>query len=400
MHIVLVNSEYPSLSGQGQGGIATYTYTMADALKSQGHTVHILLRQGASEDQIPGNCIPVFYAYEPPAGFIKRIQYRFQNDPMHWEEGHARGLRSKLLKLHAQDKIDIVEIPEFGGAGASCTSPLPFPIVVNFHMSSALVDEINGVKPDKKRLIQYLFEEKTVKNACGYRCPSEAIHTDVVKRYGVDQEKTTLIPNPVSCRPFDVIEKLHTGDVRFHILFIGRFERRKGAEVLLKGIKEILRIDDNIHITIAGETEFDGTDIYRNAIERVLSQQQRQRIWFLGSVDRSKLFILYCRSSILLAPSLFENAPYSILEAMSAGLPVVASSSGGIPEIITHNTSGLLFENENTDSMVECIRKLYTQREFGAQLAENAYNRIRNNYSPEIIAQKTLSFYESIISQK
>lgn len=399
MHIVLVNSEYPSLTGQGQGGIATYTYTMADALKSQGHTVHILLRQGVSEDQIPGNCIPAFYAYEPPTGLIKRIQYRFQNDPVHWEEGHARGLQNKLLKLHAQDKIDIVEIPEFGGAGASCTAPLPFPIVINFHMSSALVDEINGVKPDKKRLIQYSFEEKTVKNASGYRCPSEAIQTDVLRRYGIYQKKIALIPNPVSSRPFDAIEKHHTGDLRFHILFIGRLERRKGAEILLKGIKEILRIDDTIHITIAGETEINGTDGYRDVIERVLNQQQRQRIWFLGPVDRSKLFILYCRSSILVAPSLYENAPYSILEAMSAGLPVVASSSGGIPEIITHNTSGLLFENENTDAMVECIRKLYKEREFGAQLAENAYNRIKNNYSPEIIAQKTLSFYESVINQ-
>jgi glycosyltransferase involved in cell wall biosynthesis len=396
MHIVLVNSEYPSLSGQGQGGIATYTYTMADALRSQGHTVHILLRQGVSEDQIPGNCIPAFYTYEPPAGFVKRIQHRFQNDPMHWEEGHTRGLRSKLLKIHAQDKIDIVEIPEFGGAGAACTKPLPFPVVINFHMSSALVDEINGTKPDKNRLTQYSYEEKTVHNASGYRSPSEAILNDVSKRYTIDHKKITVIPNPVSSKPFDAIEKYHTGDLRFHILFTGRLERRKGAELLLKGIKEILTIDDTIHITIAGETESNGTDGYRKAIERVLNQQQRQRIWFLGPVDRSKLFILYCRSSILLAPSLFENAPYSILEAMSAGLPIVASSGGGIPEIITHNTSGLLFENENIDSMVECIRKLYTEREFGALLAENAYNRIKTPIHQKSSQKKLFHFMNQL----
>jgi glycosyltransferase involved in cell wall biosynthesis len=399
MHIVLVNSEYPSETGQGQGGIATYTYTMADALKSQGHTIHILLRRGVSADQFPKNCVPVFYEYEAPSSLTKRIQHRFQNNPSHWEEGHSRGLRSKLLKLNAQDKIDIVEIPEFGGAGFSCTPPLPFPVVINFHMSSAMVDELNGITPDKIRLAQYSFEERAIKNAIRYRSPSEAVRKDASKRYNLDLPKITVIPNPVSTQPFDAITKHHTGDIRFHVLFIGRLERRKGAELLLEGIKDILKIDDHIHITIAGETEMNDADGYRNAIERVLDQQQRQRIWFLGSVDRSNLFILYCRSSILLAPSLFENAPYSILEAMSSGLPVVSSSSGGIPEIISHNTHGLLFENENTASMVECIRKLYTEREFGTRLAENAYNHIKSVYSPEIIAQKAISFYESVIRQ-
>jgi glycosyltransferase involved in cell wall biosynthesis len=266
-------------------------------------------------------------------------------------------------------------------------------------MSSSMVDELNGITPDKARLSHYLFEEMSIKNGNYFRSPSEAVRTDASKRFDIDISRITAIPNPVSTQPFDAIAKHHSGDIRFHILFIGRLERRKGAELLLAGMKEILKIDDHIHVTIAGETEMSDADGYRHAIERTLDQQQRERVWFLGSVDRSNLFILYCRSSVLLAPSLFENAPYSILEAMSAGLPVVASNSGGIPEIIVNEKHGLLFNNTEVGSMVECIRKIYEQREFGLKLAENAYNHIKSAFSPEIISQKTISFYESIIRQ-
>jgi glycosyltransferase involved in cell wall biosynthesis len=338
----------------------------------------------------------VFYEYEPPTGLFRRIQHRLQNNPRFWEEGLTRGLRSKLLKLHSQNKIDIVEIPEFGGAAYSCTPPLPFPIVINFHMSSMMVDELNGIKPDDERLAQYSFEEKAIKNGTAYRSPSDAVRRDVSKRFNIDMTGISVIPNPVSTQPFDAISKLHSGDVRFHVLFIGRLERRKGAELLCAGIKDILDIDDHIHVTIAGETELNDADGYRSAIERVLDSQQRQRVWFLGSVERSNLFILYCRSSILLAPSLFENAPYSILEAMSSMLPIVASSSGGIPEIITHEQNGLLFENGDTASMVKCIRKLYEQRELGIHLATNGYNTIKTSFSPDSIAKKSISFYESL----
>lgn len=262
-----------------------------------------------------------------------------------------------------------------------------------------MVDELNGVHPDKGRLAQYSFEEKGINNGTAYRSPSDAVRWDASQRFNIDMKNITVIPNPVSTAPFDAIGKLHSGDIRFHVLFIGRLERRKGAELLCAGIKDILDINDHIHITIAGETEMNDADGYRNAIERVLDSQQRQRVWFLGSVDRSNLFVLYCRSSLLLAPSLFENGPYSILEAMSAMLPVVASSSGGIPEIITHEQNGLLFNNGDTASMVKCIRKLYEQRELGVRLAETGYNTVKMNFSPENIAQKTIVFYESLLKK-
>ena len=100
-------------------------------------------------------------------------------------------------------------------------------------------------------------------------------------------------------------------------------------------------------MTFAGETVSDSANNYRTAIERALNQEQRNRIWFLGALQSQALSVLYCRSSVFLFPSIFENAPYALFEAIAAKLPVIASASGGIKEIIDHNRTGLLFNYDN-----------------------------------------------------
>ena len=104
-------------------------------------------------------------------------------------------------------------------------------------------------------------------------------------------------------------------------------------------------------MTFAGETELGDAYSYRQAIERTLRDSERKRVWFLGPLPIKKLSALYCRSSCFLFPSLFENAPYGLFEAISARLPVIASDSGGVREIIRHKDTGLLFSPDSIDEL-------------------------------------------------
>ena len=104
-------------------------------------------------------------------------------------------------------------------------------------------------------------------------------------------------------------------------------------------------------------------------------------------------------TSILLAPSLFENAPYSVLESMAANLPIVASSGGGIPEILTHNENGLLFNINEPSKIVAHIKTLFDNPQLGKEMAQKAYVHVKESFSPEVVAKKTISFYESVINQ-
>lgn len=398
MKIALINSEYPSLSGADQGGIATYTATMAKALTGLGHTVHLLVRTGTHTEDIPKTIAVHPFGFIHSTNRVKRLFHKLFPCMNSWELGQARAAAAVLCTIHARTGLDIVEYPEYGGLAAKYRLSEAVPLVITFHTPSVLVDELNHIHPQRQQLLQYALEEQGVKQASGYRSPSKALKKYVCNRYALSEKNVSVIRNPIDATPFGTIGLRPSDDTRFDILFTGRLERRKGALLLQKSLSSILAIDPAISVTFAGETDMGESDSYRLAIERQLSAEERKRIWFLGPITRAQLLPLYRHSSLFLFPSAFENAPYALMEAMAAGLPVVAASTGGIPELLIHNTSGLLFNPDNVTEMIAHIATLFSHHELAKTLAECAASRVREHCAPENIARQSIAFYKQIIS--
>ena len=150
--------------------------------------------------------------------------------------------------------------------------------------------------------------------------------------------------------------------------------------------------------TIAGETDTGNPQNYRQAIERMLTPEERRRVWFPGPLSRKQLFPLYFTSTLFLFPSLFENSPYALLEAMTAGLPVIAASGGGIPEIVTHDETGLLFQPDNREELVTNIRSLYRDRSRAAVLGRNAREAVQRMFDPDQIITEHCDFYRATLA--
>lgn len=396
MKIAIVNSEYPSPSGLDHGGIATYTYTMAKALASLGHTIHVFVREGTYTEKLPDSVKLHTYAFKPPLR-SKLIIDRFKDGIIRWEQGHARDIRDKLISIHDSEGLDIAEFPEYGALAGKCTSSLPFKIVINFHTPSIVVDNLNKTTVTAQRKKWYRYEQNALLNADGYRSPSEAMRLEACRIFNLDQQDIKIIRNPVSMEHFTAIKKKHS-DSTIDILFAGRLEQRKGAELLLHTIKDILQISSKIHFTFAGETSPGASIDYRYAIERTLNEEQRSRIWFLGALPFNELLLLYCRSSVFLFPSVFENAPYALYEAIASKLPVIASDSGGIKEIIKHNVNGLLFSYTNRQELINCIKVIVEDPKKLPVMAEQAYIDLNTYHASETIAKESISLYKSIIS--
>jgi glycosyltransferase involved in cell wall biosynthesis len=322
---------------------------------------------------------------------------RFVDERTRWERGCSRALRRTLLDIHRDHRLDIVEVPEYNGMAAELTPPLPFPLVVHFHTPTALVDELNGVKPSRSQKRWYAFEARALRNARGLKCTSVSLKERLGSHCGVPPDRIEVIRNPMPTKVFDAVRKSHapTND-RIDLLFSGRLERRKGAEVMMSAINGMLRLDPRVHVTFAGETEVGETVSFRTAIERAVPPRERHRVWFLGPVERRELYALYCRSSIFLLPSLFDNAPNSLFEAMAARLPVVAADTGGVNEVIRHGHNGLLFAPDHPEELLACLRTLIESPDTAAALSARAYEDLRSVYAPEAIARQTLSFYERV----
>jgi glycosyltransferase involved in cell wall biosynthesis len=375
---------------------------MARALAENGHQVHIFLRDGVSSEIEDEKISIHFFSYKPGKNrFQKVISKIAANSPdLDWELGQSRFIRDKLLFIHKTSGLDIAEFPDYGGLSHECGSVSEFAVIVNFHTPTSIVDHYNNVRVSKKMRDTYKFEFNAWKKADAFRCPGGSLIEEICSRYKINQSLINFIRNPVFTDRFDSISKNHRDDSRIDILFSGRLEHRKGTEILLQNINRILEIDNRIHFTITGENSSGNSKKYREAIEEALNEEYRTRVCFTGSVDQIELCRLYCNSTILFFPSVFENGPYTLYEAMAARLPVIANSCNGVKEVIEHEKNGMVFNHSDSEQLLECIKKLIYNRQFYEKISKSAYDTVKSFFSPEQIAQETIKFYQSVISKK
>ena len=102
-------------------------------------------------------------------------------------------------------------------------------------------------------------------------------------------------------------------------------------------------------------------------------------------------------STILVVPSRMESLPTVIKEAFYLKIPVIATSVGGIPELITNNKTGLLTESENSQLLVKKINELLIDKSLQQKLSSNAYDFVINHFTWEKILPKYIKFYENIL---
>jgi glycosyltransferase involved in cell wall biosynthesis len=106
---------------------------------------------------------------------------------------------------------------------------------------------------------------------------------------------------------------------------------------------------------------------------------------------------LYAAADVLLLPS--EDEPFGlvILEAMAAGVPVVASRSGGIPEIVEHGKSGRLVEPGDVDGFASALREVLTQRELRDSLVEEGRKLVEGHFSLKRFVDEVVEVYDEVL---
>lgn len=162
-------------------------------------------------------------------------------------------------------------------------------------------------------------------------------------------------------------------------LFVGRLSEEKGISVLLKAAAgfRVLVIGEGPYLTAEGAE-------------------------FLGKLDRPQVLDYMKRAKALIFPSIwYEGLPYTILEALSVGTPVIASNLGSMAEMIQHGENGFHFEAGNADDLREKLN-LFDQLSFEQrqELGANARKTYLDKYHPEIHYQNILGIYQEAIDQK
>ena len=155
-----------------------------------------------------------------------------------------------------------------------------------------------------------------------------------------------------------------------------------------KQIKETPRKENQV-VYIGRDSFEKGTDILRNIESKI-----NGKVIYCTNVSWSEAMQTLKESSLMVVPSRMESLPQVIKEAFYLKTPVVATSVGGIPEIITHNENGILVQPNEPEKLVTAINDILTNRELRDKLVENAHDYIIKNFTWEVLLPKYIELYE------
>ena len=161
----------------------------------------------------------------------------------------------------------------------------------------------------------------------------------------------------------------------------------KGLHIAIEGLAILKRRYPDVHLYITGKNPLDRATIrskisissYERYIKRLLVQYDLiNSVFFLGNLNATDMIEQYQKAHVFIMPSLVENSPNSLMEAMSIGTPCVASFTGGIPSIANDREDALLFPICDFEGMAGCISELFENDNFAKKLSMSASCKMNN----------------------
>lgn len=238
-------------------------------------------------------------------------------------------------------------------AGAWCRVPVVYtPHVFPFLMGCG-----------KRRRKLYRTLERSVRGLTAALIAVSEEERGAALALGFPAERVFLIPNGVACADAGPVRVRESGPLT--VGFFGRLSRQKGPDLLLEAAGDVATHLPQVTFRLHGGGELG---------EALRGQAEKQR---LGSHAR---FLGHCRSGEVVArmrdvdvvavPSRWEGCPYVVLEAFEAGVPVVATAVGGVPELIRNGLNGVLVEPGNTEALADGLLELLRDPDKRRRLAE------------------------------
>lgn len=177
---------------------------------------------------------------------------------------------------------------------------------------------------------------------------------------------------------------------RFHLVIAGSLERRKGQT---DAVKLMVELPDLVDLYIVGEGELED-----ELKKLVFSLELTDRVHFTGYREDMPEFLN--GMDVMILPTRVDATPYVIIEAMSVGLPVIASGIYGIPELIDDKKSGILIKPGDIHGFAEAVRVLFKNRELYRDMSIKARERFKKKFTIEECIRNTIGVYNDLLRNK
>lgn len=320
--------------------------------------------------------------------------YRF-TEPIYSLSEQALFPVSAITDSTSKIKCDLLHIPHYN-------IPLKYKngkLIVTIHDLAHLCYPAN--------IFVYLYASFMLKNAARKAdkiiSVSQFTKKEMISKLNVPEEKIITIyyglnqlfkPIENERQRIEIAEYLSnkygiSGD---YILSVGIYKPHKNFMTLLNVYDKLIKEEKIPHkLVLAGFS----TAQCKPLIKKIAQLKLSDRVIILGYLDWKELILIYNKADLFISLSLYEGFGLPVLEAMACGVPVVASNTASLPEVVEE--AGLLVDPYNIDEIKEKVLQVLFDKNLKSRLIEKGYQQA-NKFSWEETAKKTLAVYESIIA--
>jgi glycogen synthase len=394
VRVLMVSWEYPPVV---VGGLGRHVHALATELATAGHEVVVLSRQPAGSDvathpttdEVVEGVRVLRVAEDPP-------HLEFDRDLVAWTlaMGHAL-LRAALTRLVPSWRPDVVHAHDWLVAhpAIALADVLGVPLVATIHateagryagwLSSPLSRQVHSAE-------WWLANRADTLITC-----SAAMRTEVAELFEVHPDPIVVLHNGIAPRRWradpnrvrTVRERYAAGDAPV-LLYVGRLEYEKGVQDLIAALPRIRRARPGTRLVVAG------TGTARDELGAAVGAHRvRRSVTFTGHLPDADLAALLRAVDAVVLPSRYEPFGIVALEAAAAGAPLVASTAGGLGEVVVDGETGLSFPPGDVARLAAAVGAVLADPAAAARRARAARKRLGSTFEWSRIASDTASVY-------
>ncbi|MEI5909328.1 glycosyltransferase family 4 protein [Bacillus spongiae] len=367
------------------GGLSNYITSLRDGLIEMGHKVDVI-----SPNQFP---------QEKVAALRKEIVPKLKNFLTNrYGEYSKKILQStRLLYIYEQmlmkmdlDQYDIFHAQDLftanilGRFNAKYNKPLLFTPHGMFTFNRIKFNRIE--KGSVEEIYYETIERKAIKYADHLIVISDSFHKPL-KDMGAKAKKLTTIYTGID---FPAVQRKK--NKKIIISSISRLGPRKGHNDLLKALSKIKKHTKHVEVLIVGDGEM------RTTLEEMKESLHLDNVRILGK--RDDIANILSHTDIFVLPTLNDNLPVSIIEAMHSRTAVITTNCGGIPELIEHDKTGIIIEPKDIKALSKQLKRLILEKDTRAKLAQNAYDYAQKQLTRDMMVNQISEKYQQLLASK
>jgi glycogen synthase len=393
LRVYFVSQGFPP---RDTAGIARWTHESARELWRRGHEVHVVTRSPTKAGYV--DYVNGIWVHAVPDAIDEDI---ILPSPVPLPPSIMRRASAVLAEIQRSAGIwgvDVVSAPIWDVEGVMCAAYLHVPVVTSLHTTYKLVAKF---KPEWTRSVVYRSkhvdkviraEHWVLQRCAAVLANSKQIIADIDREYSgvlAGRSGTVAVVPHGSNVPLRSSQtsggRGASTSTKVKVLFVGRIELRKGADLLLEAMRVLGSKLDQMEFDVVGDTPGSG-DPYASRVMAMADSLRRRwprtRLTLHGYVSDDDLEGYYSAADILVMPSRFESFGLVLIEAMRHSIPVIACDAGGMHEVISEGVDGFLVGVDDATALAERIGRLASDVGLRARMGRAA----RSNYETRFTA--------------